>query len=397
MVICTSDLSIAAQADAALTPEQRKYNQLVMKIEAGRETLLAWDEEVPRFAVEYQKCMQPLITQLAQQRLQLVRRLAVLLETGGLTKTARRTMTRSLCEEVTVLTVSEFIAPADVTALEELHERYAEVSLSEIRQAELAQMKNMFESMTGMDLGDEVFDSPEDLMHAAHQRVRASTDAADQRSTEVDSEPDLFADMNDSNDSTQPRASTRRRSAAHKAAQKLAAEQAQATQSVREVFRQLASALHPDRAVDDADRDRRTGLMQRVNQMYEAQDLLGLFKLQLEIEQIDDEHLARASTEKLRHYNRVLAKQMNDLDEEILQRQEMFLMQYEVDDWRKLNPRRLAWVLKDKQSHIRNVLADYGQSLRLLQSPVGVKSWLQRERFEHRMDDDDPFQRPIAQ
>ncbi len=40
----------------------------------------------------------------------------------------------------------------------------------------------------------------------------------------------------------------------------------QASLSVREIFRKLASALHPDREADAAERERKTVLMKRVSQ-----------------------------------------------------------------------------------------------------------------------------------
>ncbi len=48
--------------------------------------------------------------------------------------------------------------------------------------------------------------------------------------------------------------------------QRREAEAQQATQSVREVYRKLASALHPDRETDERQREAKTALMQRVNQ-----------------------------------------------------------------------------------------------------------------------------------
>jgi hypothetical protein len=52
------------------------------------------------------------------------------------------------------------------------------------------------------------------------------------------------------------------------------------TASLREVFRRLASRLHPDREPDPAERVRKTALMQQVNETYAAGDLLALLELQ---------------------------------------------------------------------------------------------------------------------
>ena len=87
--------------------------------------------------------------------------------------------------------------------------------------------------------------------------------------------------------------------------------------AVRVVFRKLASALHPDREPDAAERAAKTELMKRVNQAYQSGDLLALLELQLSIEQIDQEALGRLAREQLRDYVRVLERQSRRLREEL--------------------------------------------------------------------------------
>jgi hypothetical protein len=88
-------------------------------------------------------------------------------------------------------------------------------------------------------------------------------------------------------------------------------------QSMRDIYRKLVSALHPDREPDPQARDRKTALMQRVNQAYEKDDLLSLLGLQLEIEQIDAAHLAAVPPQRLEHYNQVLREQLAGLEGEL--------------------------------------------------------------------------------
>jgi hypothetical protein len=89
------------------------------------------------------------------------------------------------------------------------------------------------------------------------------------------------------------------------------------SQSLRDVFRKLVSALHPDREPDPTERVRKDQLMQRVNQAYDANDLLTLLGLQLEIEQIDAAHLSSTSAERLAHYNQILREQLTRLEAEL--------------------------------------------------------------------------------
>ena len=374
MAARTSALSIAAQAGAALSPEQRKYNQLVARIEKARTELLAWQEQLPLFAQAHATRMQPLMAELAAQRRQLVLELASLLEQPGWRKAERQTLRRALCEQAADLVDSEFIDEAAAAELRALHDQHADTSLDDARREALDGMKNMFEAVAGVDLGDEAFDSEEALLQRAQQRLLSDAEREAQRHEQ---------------------AQAQRPSRQSAAQRKRQAQQEQASKSVREVYRQLASALHPDRADDEADRVRRTALMQRVNQAYDKQDLLGLFALQLEIEQIDSAHLARASTERLRHYNRVLAAQLAELQDEIELQVSAFGMNFGIEPWRRLNPHKLGPVLEDDVRQIRATLAEVARELKQLDQPAGVKRWLQQERQRQKLDDEDPFDLPF--
>ena len=87
--------------------------------------------------------------------------------------------------------------------------------------------------------------------------------------------------------------------------------------SIREVYRKLVSALHPDREMDDQIRAEKTALMQKVNIAYEERDLLQLLALQMELEHIDQAHLDGLSEKKLKHYVQILADQEHELRDEI--------------------------------------------------------------------------------
>ncbi len=112
--------------------------------------------------------------------------------------------------------------------------------------------------------------------------------------------------------------SRRRKSAKQAAAEeKRAAAKKEISQSVREIYRKLASSLHPDRASTDLTADEKTTLMQRVNQAYDRSDLLELLNIQLEIEQIDTNYLTNLPDERIEHYIQVLREQLAELKAEL--------------------------------------------------------------------------------
>ncbi|TXH71103.1 MAG: hypothetical protein E6Q83_02545 [Thiothrix sp.] len=108
--------------------------------------------------------------------------------------------------------------------------------------------------------------------------------------------------------------------AAYKQAAKQQAKQAReqtaslkSTQSIRAVYRDLVARLHPDREPDPIEQQRKTMLMQQVNLAYQAQDLLKLFELQLAAEHLSPRQSKQIATEQLEHYQRVLMKQLQQL------------------------------------------------------------------------------------
>ena len=378
-------LLIVPKANEPLTPDQRKYNQLVKKIDTLRARLLDLQTAMPAFAAAYAERMTPLMQALASSRQALALKMASLLTNPSpgakLQPTERQTLVRAFCELAEQLVNNEFIDEAGVAELSALHDQYAAVSLDQLEQAEREGFKGYFEHMTGVDLGDQAFDTHEEFLSHAQARLAADVEARE------NSHGDAALER-------PKRQSAAQRRRAEKAQQAQAKEQA-ANQSVREIYRKLASALHPDRASNEADRAERTALMQRVNQAYEAKDLLALFALQLEIEQVDPEHLARASAERVRHYNQVLAAQLRELQTELEQRETAFAMEFGSVDGENLNAATLSLVLDDEVDQVHEAIRDSNEQMAQLAQPAQIKRWLKQTRRAQRLDDEDPFGLPF--
>lgn len=197
--------------------------------------------------------------------------------------------------------------------------------------------------------------------------------------------PDVFPDLEPgSDDGGPPEMDADEKPAAkrRKTAKQMAREQAEAkleheaTQAVREVYRALASALHPDREQDSAERARKNALMQRVNVAYAQRNLLALLELQLETEQIDQAAINAVSEARLQGYNRVLAQQHAELKQEV--RDELFMLQMECcltpDETR--SPTAALRALEAEAESLRDELAQAESDVALLQDIKGVKKWL---------------------
>jgi hypothetical protein len=93
-------------------------------------------------------------------------------------------------------------------------------------------------------------------------------------------------------------------------------QQQKTTKSVRKVYMDLVKAFHPDLETDEAEKQRKTEIMQRVTQTYQENNLSELLKLQIEFERIDQDHLENLGKEQLTYYNLVLKQQVEELEKE---------------------------------------------------------------------------------
>lgn len=275
-----------APADKA----QAAFRRLVEKLEGRRETLRSWQYYVERYRFRLTDELVPAQQAYRQARKALALLLGELLDkpAGVRGKQQRRKISRLLVDLTHDLLMDE-VDPELVV----LHDRYAGERFADMQDEELALSQAMVEEMMGVDLGQEHGAKTLEEMLEQAQRLR--------------NEQALKKQARPRRKSARNEAAAARREAAAK----------EASQSIREIYRKLASALHPDREPDHEQRQAKTALMQRANRAYEAGNLLDLLNLQLEIEQIDADHLVNLPQQRLTHYTQVLREQVAELDKEI--------------------------------------------------------------------------------
>jgi hypothetical protein len=345
-------------AGPALTPSQKRFNTLLKKIEQARQALVAWNEGTAAYRQAHGEVLKPLQDQLLAGHRQWVLTLDAALEHGRWTKAERGTLCELLCEAAGEL----LDAHGEDLELKALFDKHAEVDFDTEQREKMRAMKGLAEAMIGVDLGDEEgIASDADLFERMHRALEEQSAAEEAEHA--------------------ARAGRRRKTAAQ---QRREAEALQATQSVREVYRKLASALHPDRETDERQRAEKTALMQRVNQAYEANDLLALLELQLQIEQIDASHIANAGEQRLKHYNKVLGEQLAELKAELEHVEIAFRMEFGLAPGLGLNPRKLGHVLEQTSRQWRAELDQQQREQRMFDDVAATKRWLKRQREQRR-------------
>jgi hypothetical protein len=339
------------------TPAQKRFNSLLRQIEQARGTLAAWHESLASYREAHAKVLLPLEAELAAALRKWVFALEAVIPQRDWTGTQRATLRKLVCEGAEALLADR----RDDAEVKALYDRNSDVDFDTQQRETAHALKDFAEHMSGLDLGDdEGLRNEADLFERMRQGFEQHAAAEEARGAE-----------------RQARAARRPRSAAQ---QRREAEAQQATQSLREIYRKLASSLHPDREVDERERAAKTALMQRVNQAYSANDLLALLELQLQIEQIDATHIANAGAARLKHYNKVLAGQLEELKAEIVETEMRWRMEFGLEPWTGTDPRKLLDVIRHAEHAYRGDLARSQRDLAMLADVPATKRWLNRER-----------------
>ncbi len=358
----------AAPTAAPLSAQQRKFNTLSKRIEKQRALLTQWNDSIAAYRTRYAQEFLPLLREYRAQSIAQVQWLdQEAYSRKGLTKAERATLGEYIADAAWDLHQGAE-GEEESRILQALHDRYAEVDFSTSLEQAKEEARSVAQAVFGLDLEGVDMDDEAALMrrlhehHAAHEaqmeqeaQARAAHKAAHQRKAP---------------------------SARERQAQEAAA---QASQSVREIYRKLASSLHPDRETDPQERERKTALMQRVNQAYNDNKLLDLLQLQWEIEQIDPDHMAGLSDAKLKHYNKVLAEQCDELKAEIDAVAGRFCMEHRLDFFHLPKPALIQTMLTQDLHRLRHdTLALQSEMRRLRGDPAALKPWIRQERQRQR-------------
>ena len=179
--------------------------------------------------------------------------------------------------------------------------------------------------------------------------------------------------------------------------------EADAKSAIRTLFRQLASALHPDREPDEAARLRKTTLMSEVNAAYEKNDLVTLMRLQIQWVQTgttDTENKGvhpgsdqatphgraqigasgiRLSDDKLVAMALLLKEQVSALEDDLDQLQYRLSRELCVPVRASSDEDQLTQALQRMQADQRQVAEHLAADLRRVQNDAELKRWLKEQ------------------
>lgn len=357
------DLIVTSMLSKAIPEEKQQatFQRLIKQIHEQRTEIEKWLTYRDRYNQRVTSEMMPLSAQVREKSIALVRLLdAHYDQRGSIRGKSQRRKLRSMILDW----LQDLLLEAQDEELVALHDKHSDLSHAEQRDLDMALTQDLVENMFGVSLdddGEEVANMEEMILKATQKLQQEAEQRAAKRSP-------------------------RRKSAKAAAAEeKRAAVEKDVSQSVREIYRKLASALHPDRASADFTPEQKHSLMQRVNRAYDAGNLLELLNIQLEIEQIDADHLANLSAERVAHYNHVLREQLAELKSELEMLQTPYRML--VPYVRNFMPAHVDRAMDGEIVRLKNDLRKLENDLADLQDPKQLIAALRHYEADDGLDE----------
>ncbi len=338
-----------------LSKAQQTFNKLIKQIGQARATLADWEAFQAPYQKKFSTQLQPLLKDAQDLQVKIVHALDHASGRSGFSKRERTDIADLIADMAQGL-----LQTRDDEALKAIFNKHSNLSFDQVQAEGDAEAKSMLNDLFGIDVGDAVdLRSPEAVLEHVQAQREAARQAREGREARRKKSPKQLA----------------------KAAQQETEEQ-QLRQSIREIYRKLVSALHPDREPDPLERERKTALMQRVNQAYDKNNLLQLLELQLELEQIDQAAINNVSEERLKHYNQILREQFQELRHEIMRVECAFMDQAQLDPFATLTPKTLMKALVTEIAAAQRDLRQLKQDLLAFEAVHTLKAWIKQSRMQ---------------
>ncbi len=334
----------------------RAHQLQLTRITRLKQQIAELDTLAPAHRVAVHQRVHPLQVAHRQQLREMVLLIDERLRGKTLAAPQRQAAVRILCGMAATL------ARAGDTEMAALHDRHSPSTLAALARVRSQAMRADIEAALGAHLEDLPPDaSAEQILASGMARLREQqAQTADAKRARAE----------------RRQAKNARSSPAQTPAQ---VRQHNATGLLRGLFRQLASALHPDRETDAAARQRKTALMGEANAAYARKDLLALLQLQQQAGLSDALALGALADEQLAAMTLLLKQQVADLERERAGRQDALAQEFQVPHGLGVTPRTLHMVLLEQEEELETALELMRADARLAQTDAGFKRWLKTQ------------------
>lgn len=268
---------------------------------------------------------------------------------GGLSIKQRRMVQRIICK-----TAKEFALMGD-EAMRTLHDKYSEETLSEIEKAQAAEAQAYFEQMMGESLDEnEDFDNIDDVLHASIERMRKQAEA-------------------------KARAQEKRNKRKNRKVEDQEKIGFDIQTSLRSLYRQLASTLHPDRESDAQEKKRKTDLMSEANTAYKRGDLFALLQLQIKADMTESQIATAMAKHNVYAMTDLIQQRIDTMQQELRDIQFEAVSEFVLPSAISLTAPTLKSHLNKQQIDLQSSITGLKNDMIEIETSAGLKRWLKSQ------------------
>jgi DNA repair exonuclease SbcCD ATPase subunit len=256
--------------------------------------------------------------------------------------------------------------------MREIHDIYSDEKMADQDEEQLADMRDLLSHM-GIDLPElddkaNALEQAQAALKALQEKMQQEQDIEDQRRAKREQKRQ---------ERRAEKAKADPKEQAKLANKEQAAQDAQS--SLKNIYRQLARQLHPDRASSDEERARHHDLMSQVNAAYDKQDLLSLLKLQLKAQQIDASAMSSVAEDKLKAWVALLRAQSKELNSDVVSMRMQMLHEFRLPYDGKITAQALETSFAQAQKEYDDVLHLMRSELELVHNDTELKRWAKEQ------------------
>ena len=348
-----ADLKASQIRANRISAEQLRFYKLL----ALSETLTRQMESISSLADAHRSAYWGTVRPLEDEREKLMRAMSlwldVRLQSKGLSAKQRWMMREMICN------LSADLAIEGDATMRALHDKHSLKTLADEENAALAGMQQFMKKILGYalrSLPTAAHSNPEP-MHWEQQGL-------------FESEPEQRPTCNYVHATAQQK---NEKSAAQTLAEQLAHD---TDETLRTIYRQLVSSLHPDREPDLKERERKTGLMKEVNTAYERKDLHVLLRLQMRVNLSQSQKMAAIAREKVTSLILLLKERTQFLEQQVYEIQRQMRFEFGLSDYQHISAAVLKRHLMTQQHNLELDIVMISRDLQRVQNDSELKRWL---------------------
>lgn len=272
------DLKVSIQQRAEQSPQQKKLNRLIDKIEQQKISLATWQNAQVEIQQHTRQKLLPIYSELHAVLFQQLDQLWQVLHNHEFSKADMQQLDEKIAQRAQMLKHSKMLSNEQQQQVEQIHTFYQQHAQQSAKKTKKIQQLKVDQPES--DEQDELFEDDFEQYAAEQQQAREQAKQ-------------------------------------HRQQQKREQAEQMAAQSLKTVYLKIAAMIHPDREQDESKKAEKTELFQQASLAYEQQDLFYLLKLQLQLEQNKGVGAKELSAEQVKFHKLALDAQSQQLESQI--------------------------------------------------------------------------------